>query len=292
MADTKPTINLPILSGASGALGPLATDIDLARELAQNEKAAATRRAYASDLGIFQAWCLERGARALPACPASVAAFLASEAARGVRPSTIGRRVAALKHAHRLAGHPPPTDDERVKATVRGIRRTVGTAPRKKAPATCETIIAMAQTGNDLKGLRDRAVLLLGFAGAFRRSELVTLDCGDIEESETGLRITIRRSKTDQEGVGQTIAIVRGSIACPVAALKAWLEAAGITTGPLFRSIRKGGKVGARLTDQSVSDIVRLMQSALGSIPGCSPATRYERAFSHQPPSAERRFSR
>ena len=130
---------------------------------------------------------------------------------RGIRSSTIGRRVAAIRYAHKLAGHAVPTDDERVKATVRGIRRTLGTAARKKAPATAERVIAMALgTGAGLKGLRDRALLLLGFAGAFRRSEIVALDCEDIEECETGLRITIRRGKTDQEGQGATIGIVRG----------------------------------------------------------------------------------
>jgi hypothetical protein len=129
---------------------------------------------------------------------------------RGIRSSTIGRRVAAIRYAHKLAGHAVPTDDERVKATVRGIRRTLGTAARKKAPATAERVIAMALgTGAGLKGLRDRALLLLGFAGAFRRSEIVALDCEDIEECETGLRITIRRGKTDQEGQG---AILRGYV--------------------------------------------------------------------------------
>ena len=187
---------------------------------------------------------------------------------RGIRSSTIGRRVAAIRYAHKLAGHAVPTDDERVKATVRGIRRTIGTAARKKAPATAERVIAMALgTGAGLKGLRDRALLLLGFAGAFRRSEIVALDCEDIEECETGLRITIRRGKTDQEGQGATIGIVRGAIACPVAAVCQWRDEAGITAGPLFRSIRKGGKVRGRLTDQSVADIVKAHAKRVGLDP-------------------------
>lgn len=236
----------------------LAADIDKAAALAREEKAAATRRAYRSDFEIFGAWCAARGANALPAAPAAVAGFLAAEAERGARPSTIGRRVAAIRYAHKLAGLEAPTDDERVKATMRGIRRTLGTAPRKKAPATAERVTAMAfGTGAGPKGLRDRALLLLGFAGAFRRSELVALDCEDIEETESGFRIIIRHSKTDQEGAGATIAVVRGSVACPVAAVRAWRAAAGIESGPLFRSIRKGGKVGARLSAQSVADIVK-----------------------------------
>jgi site-specific recombinase XerD len=123
------------------------------------------------------------------------------------------------------------------------------------------------ESRNGLKGLRDRALLLLGFAGAFRRSELVSLNCEDIEESETGIKITIRHSKTDQEGQGATIGIMRGSIACPVEALRAWREAADITTGPLFRSIRKGGQVRSRLTDQSVSDIVKTHAARVGLDP-------------------------
>jgi site-specific recombinase XerC len=256
------------ISGLPSAPAPPTADIEKAAALARQEKAKATQRAYGSDFEIFRAWCAGRGVSALPASGASVAAFLACEVERGIRPSTVGRRVAAIRYAHKLAGHTVPTDDERVKATVRGIRRTLGTAKAKKAPATAERIISMALgTGDGLKGLRDRALLLLGFAGAFRRSELVALDGEDIEQCETGIKIAIRHSKTDQEGQGATIGIVRGSIACPVAALQAWRDAAGITTGPLFRSIQKGGKVGARLTDQSVANIVKTHAERVGLDP-------------------------
>jgi integrase len=100
-------------------------------------------------------------------------------------------------------------------------------------------------------------LLLLGFAGAFRRSELVALDISDIEETPDGIKITIRRSKTDQEGVGQTIAIPFGKIACPITALKEWIAVADIQSGAIFRSVNRHGRVGERLTDQSVSDIVK-----------------------------------
>ncbi len=226
--------------------------------------------AYRTDFAIFETWCAERGAVALPASPETVAAFLAAEASRRVRPSTIGRRVAAIRYAHKLAGHGVlPTDDERVRATVRGIRRSLGTAPRKKTPATAERIVAMAPiAGQRLGELRDRALLLLGFAGAFRRSELVALDIEDIEEAPEGLRITIRRGKTDQEGKGVVIAIVRGSIACPVAAFKAWIAAAAITTGPVFRPIAKGERIqAARLTDRSVAKIVKAHAERAGLDP-------------------------
>jgi site-specific recombinase XerC len=180
----------------------------------------------------------------LPAAPAAVAAYLAWEAGQGTKPSTIGRRVAAIRYAHKLDGVSVPTDDERVRATMRGIRRSVGIAPVKKTPATADRVVAMARTGSGrLIDVRDRALRLLGFAGAFRRSELVALDVADIEATTEGLRVTIRRGKTDQEGQGAVIAIVRGAIACPVAAVQAWLASANITTGPVFRPIGKGGRL-------------------------------------------------
>ena len=192
----------------------LAPDLDRAAELALEEKAAATRRAYGSDFRIFEAWCQTRAVSALPANPEAVAAFLAHDAETGSRPSTLGRRVAAIRYAHKLAGHVTPTDDERVKATMRGIRRSLGTASQKKAPATADRIVAMARAADDsLKGLRDRALLLVGFAGAFRRSELVALNIEDLEETDLGFKVTIRHSKTDQEGAGQTVAIMKGSAA-------------------------------------------------------------------------------
>ena len=253
-----------IVAGSNSLPGTFVANLDRAAEYANAEKAVATRRAYSSDFGIFQAWAFANAQNALPASPESVAAFVASEAAKGVRPSTIGRRIAAIQYAHKLRGLTTPTDDERVKATVRGIRRTYGTAPVKKAPATSERIIAMAATGEGITALRDRALLLLGFAGAFRRSELVALDVADIEVVAEGLRVTIRRGKTDQEGQGATIAIVPGAVACPVAAFRAWLDASGITEGAVFRSIQKGGKVQERLTAKSVAVIVKQRAALVG----------------------------
>jgi site-specific recombinase XerD len=258
-----------------------AREIAAATEYARAEKASATRRAYRTDFEIFRAWCAERCVRALPAAPEAVAAFLAHEAERHVRPSTIGRRVAAIRYAHTLAGFQLPTDDERVRATVRGIRRSLGAMPSKKTPATAERVVAMAPLANGrLAALRDRALLLIGFAGAFRRSELVALNVEDLEETGERLRIAIRRSKTDQEGQGHVIAIPRGVIACPVAALKAWLEAATITEGPVFRAIAKGERVQhARLTDRSVADIVKAHALRVGLDPKLLPDTRCDQAF-------------
>src|SRR5262249_55574145 len=153
-----------------------------------------------------------------------------------------------------------------VKATVRGIRRSIGAAPKRKAPAIAEIMRDMSRAAPaGLKGLRDRALLLLGFGGAFRRSKLVALDVADLEAMDEGLRVTIRRSKTDQEGQGVTIAIIRGGGCCPVKALKVWLDAAGINEGPIFRPIRKGAKVrDSRLTAKSVCDLVKAYADRVG----------------------------
>jgi site-specific recombinase XerD len=202
----------------------------------------------------------------LPASPETVAAFLAAETGDGTKPSTLARRVAAIRYAHKLAHLDTPTDSEAVKATLRGIRRTVGAAKVRKAPAVAATVRAMvALAPEGLKGVRDRALLLLGFAGAFRRSELVALDVADIAETETGLLVTIRRSKTDQDGEGVTIAITRGDVACPARALREWLDAAGIEAGPILRPINKAGTVsGERLTDRSVANIVKAYAERAG----------------------------
>jgi len=201
-----------------------------------------------------------------------VAAFLAWEAEKGAKASTIGRRCAAIKYAHKLAGHPVPTDDERVKATMRGIRRIVGTAPTRKAPATADLVRAMVGIAAETDGLktkRDRALLTLGFSGAFRRSELVALDVADLLESEDGYKATVRRSKTDQEGAGTGVPVIRGTRgACPVKAVRAWLEAAGITSGPIFRPIAKGSHIAReRLTDRSVATIVKTAAKRAGLDP-------------------------
>jgi integrase len=227
--------SLPALAIEATALALPAADLEAAASFARQEKAPATRAAYRSDFAAFRVWCLAKGVDALPAAPASVAAYLAHEAERGSAPSTITRRCAAIRYAHRLADLEPPTASEHVRATLRGIRRAVGAAPTRKAPVLAEQARAMADAAPaSLKGVRDRALLLLGFAGAFRRSELVALDVADLQETDDGIRVLIRRSKTDQEGHGETIAIVRGHHACPVKAVKAWLSAAGITEGPLL----------------------------------------------------------
>jgi site-specific recombinase XerD len=261
------SVHFPSLSTSEESLSiTLRAALESAADLARAEKAPATKRAYGSDFAIFRAWCAEQGLCPLPGEPAAVAAFIAAETARGIKCATLGRRVAGIRHAHKLAGLAPPTDDERVKAVMRGARRTLGVAPLKKSAATADKVLAMvAGSARGLAGKRDRALLLLGFALAARRSELVALDVANLEECPEGLRVTIRRSKTDQEAAGATVAVCRGSIACPVAAVRDWLAAAGITEGPVFRRVNKGGRLlPDRLRAQSVALIVKACAARLG----------------------------
>ena len=256
-ADNSPSRSL-VRADAGALPATLGPELEEAAGYARAEKSEATRRAYRSDFALFRSWCETKRVSALPAAPRTVAAFLAGEVNRGTKASTIGRRLAAIRYAHKIVGHEPPTNVEVVKATLRGIRRTAGSASSRKAPATADKIVAMVgKAGDDVKGLRDRALLLLGFAGAFRRSELVALDVADLQFCDGGLRVVIRKSKTDQEGQGATIAIARGSIACPVEAVRAWIKTAGFD-GPLFRPVTKTGKISARrLSAKAVAELVK-----------------------------------
>ncbi|MCC0808706.1 tyrosine-type recombinase/integrase [Methylobacterium sp. W2] len=233
-------------------------------------KADATVRAYRGDAAAFGAWCLRFGFQSMPASAHAIAEFLVHEAEAGRAVSTIGRRLAAIRYAHKLAGLADPTDDEGIHATVKGIRRRVGVRPTQKSPATAEVITAMMQhVPPGLAGKRDKALLALGFAGAFRRSELASLDVADLREDAKGLRVMVRRSKTDQEGRGIEKAIPHGRFIRPVALVRDWLDAAGITEGPVFRPVSRSGRVrGAqRLTDRSIGDLVKHYAALAGFDP-------------------------
>ena len=236
-------------------------------EYAAAEKAPATRKAYRADWQHFSAWCTTRCYSGLPAETGTVAAYIAELADGGASVSTIGRRLAAIGYAHKLKGFDAPGSAEPVRAVFRGIRRRIGTAVTQKAPATARAIAAMLDQvpPSRLTGIRDRALLLIGFAAALRRSELVDLKVNDVEIGEEGATVRIRRSKTDQEGAGAAIAIPRGTELKPVEALEAWLAQSKITGGPIFRPIGKGGRIGDQaLSDRSVADIVKRYARAAG----------------------------
>jgi integrase len=177
--------------------------------------------------------------------------------------------VSAIAANHTAAGFDSPTGKAAVKLTIGGIRRALGTHQEGKESALTADIASMvAKIPAGPKGVRDRALLLIGFSGAFRRSELVGLNVEDLEFGADGVKIHIRKSKTDQEGAGQTIGIAHGGALCPVRALKAWLEASDIITGPVFRGVTRHGRIQpGRLTDQVVANVVKASTGAAGLDP-------------------------
>jgi site-specific recombinase XerD len=238
-----------------------------AREYVSHSKAESTLRAYRSDWNDFSTWCSISGLTSLPATPETVALYLASKADQ-LKPSTLGRRLAAISKAHQAAGHESPASMRHaaVSEVFKGIKRTKGTAQARKAPLLVAQLIrALATMRTDLVGLRDRALLLIGFSGAFRRSELVALDVADVEVGEDGITVALRRSKTDQEGAGRKVGIPRGSSpeTCPVRALRAWMDAAKVAEGPLFRSVNRHGQVGGRLSAKHVAISVKQAAAAI-----------------------------
>ncbi|WP_062454386.1 tyrosine-type recombinase/integrase, partial [Gluconobacter oxydans] len=201
-------------------------------------RSPATLRAYRTDWSAFVAWCHAQDVTALPARPETVAAWIASRLEQGRKAATLARGVAAVSCAHELAGFESFSRSRVVHDALRGMRRTLGTAPTRKAPATVDLLRRMLDIQPDtLIGRRNRALLALGFAGALRRSELAMLDVGDLVPQEGGALLAVRRSKTDTDGAGQTIGILNGSTIRALEHVSAWCEASGITSGRLFRSV-------------------------------------------------------
>jgi integrase len=245
----------------------LLPQLEQVREYVRNSKAEATLRGYACDWHDFCAWCEAHAVRALPASPEAVASYIAECAAR-LKAGSIQRRLNAIAEAHKATGAESPTHTSLVRNTMKGIRRTLGTAPAQKAPALTDDVKAMVEAADaGLIGTRDRALLLLGFAGAFRRSELVGLAVEDCAFGRDGLTIRLRRSKTDQEGAGRKVGIPYGSYlaTCPVRNVQEWLTQAGITTGPLFRSINRHGTIQEHgLSGIDVARIVKKLAERVG----------------------------
>jgi site-specific recombinase XerD len=239
---------------------------------AKTAKAANTTKAYAADLRTFETWC---GWNVMPYLPTStdvLACYVAWLADQGKKASTISRAVSAIIGAHRAGGHDLPKGRV-LEDTLLGIRRTIGTAPVQKAPVLAADLKKMVEScgprgfakpgeyaPGELLAIRDRALLVLGWVGALRRSEIVALTVADVVKVRTGLEVTIRRSKTDQEGVGRVVGLSRSSDTafCPVALLDAWLTASGIVSGPLFRAVNCHGHYSLKgLSTVSVAKIVK-----------------------------------
>ena len=223
-----------------------------------------TRRAYRADLRHFIDW-----GGTIPAREVVVAQYLTAHAG-ALAVSTLTRRLAAISKAHSAQGLPSPATSDLVRTIMRGVRRTHGKPQRQVAAAVKEDVLAMvAGLGDGLKDLRDRALILIGFAGAFRRSELVAINCADVEQVTQGIVVTVRRGKTDQEGRGRKIGIpyARGAV-CPVEALDAWLTATGIAEGHVFRPVSRHGHVAGRpLSAEAVALVVKARAAAVGLDP-------------------------
>jgi integrase len=233
-------------------------------DLLRHSLAANTIRAHQSDMQHYLSWSGN-----MPALPSEIAAYIAAFAGK-LAVSTIERRIATLAKAHDTLGMENPCRSQLVKSVLQGLRRKLGTAQKQAKPLLKDDLFAILDPmGDGMKDARDRALLLLGFAGGFRRSELVGLDVADIEHVRQGIIITLRHSKTDQEGAGRKIGIPHGRTRhCPVAALTAWLNRAGITQGAVFCPVTRYGNLQpVRLSGDAVSEVIRERLAAAGIDP-------------------------
>jgi integrase len=242
------------------------------RDYIRAAKSDATLRAYRADWRHFDDWCRQKGFSGLPASPETVAFYLAEIAATH-RPSTLARRLTSINKVHRAAGHAAPalTEHLSVGETLKGIRRVHGTGQTGKRPLFTDDLRAMVEAlPPGLIGIRDRALLLVGFAGAFRRAELAALRVEDVQETKEGILIRIARSKTDPAAKGREAALPYGSTpeTCPVRACRDWIREARLEAGPLFRRIDRHSHINDRaLHKDSIGSIVKRAAVAAGLDP-------------------------
>jgi site-specific recombinase XerD len=228
-----------------------------------------TRKAYAHAWSQWLRWCAARGIVPFPAEPAPVCAYLTERAGQGVSLATIDLACSAIGHQHRVNGVTDPIDHDAVRQIRRGLRRIVGTAPRRPARplsvADLRQIITAIDRGTP-HGARDAALILVGFAGALRRSELAALTLADLEDKPGGLLLHLRRTKTDPERRGQVVGIAHGrhALTDPIAALDAWLALRGTTAGPVFTSLRGGALSLTPISGTAASNIVKDRARAAG----------------------------
>ncbi|MFC4168805.1 site-specific integrase [Teichococcus aestuarii] len=265
---SPPAVPQEVLQLAAGTLspealallsGPVGQAVAKAANYAGRALSDNTRRAYASDWKAFSTWCRAGGVSALPAAPVVIAGHLAS-VAQTLGRNSLKRRLAAIAHMHRQSGHPWQPGDPAIRATLRGIFATHSKPVRPAAALTSVEVKQLLNVcGTDLAGLRDRAIFLLGFAGALRRSELVAIDREHLRFTTDGMTLRIPRSKRDQEGEGADLGIPRGlnPLSCPVRAMEQWLGRSRIEYGAVFRRVTAAGTMEDRLSPQGVWRILR-----------------------------------
>ncbi|MDB9831965.1 tyrosine-type recombinase/integrase [Candidatus Pelagibacter sp.] len=231
----------------------------------KNSKANNTVRAYKSDFNDFGLFCAQNGFKSLPSDPKIVSLYLTHLSTKDAKMSTLKRRLVSIGVIHKLKGYYLDTKHPAIIENIMGIKRRKGSAQKGKKPILIshlkEIINVIDQKNNEeIKKLRDRSIILVGFSGGFRRNELVSVDHDDLDFVPEGLKIHIKRSKTDQFGEGFTKALpyFDSSKYCPVVSLKNWLEISRINSGPVFRRFVKGSKLSEnRLTDQTVALIIK-----------------------------------
>ncbi len=247
----------------------LVTDIKALQEETiknlQNSKANNTVRAYKSDFKDFGLFCVQNGFKNLPSNPKIVSLYLTHLATKNVKLSTIRRRLVSIGVIHKMRGHYLDTKHPIIIENLMGIKRRKGTNQIGKKPILINELkkilkVIDEQKNEDIKKLRDKSIILIGFSGGFRRNEIVSLNYEDLDLVYEGVKINIKRSKTDQFGEGSVKAIpyFENSVYCPVTIVKRWINISKITSGPLFRRFSKGSKLTVhRLTDQTVALLVK-----------------------------------
>ena len=250
-------------------MNDIITDIKALREETllnlQSSKANNTVRAYKSDFKDFELFCLQNGFKSLPSEPKIVSLYLTSLSTKNAKMTTLKRRIVSIGVIHKLKGHYLDTKHPSIIENIMGIKRRKGSIQNRKKPlliSSLKTIINVIddQKKEEIKKLRDRSIILIGFSGGFRRKEIVSLDYDDLDFVPEGVKINLKKSKTDQFGEGFTKALpyFDNSQYCPVVTLKKWIEISRIISGPLFRRFIKGSKLSDnRLTDQTVALLIK-----------------------------------
>ena len=231
----------------------------------QSSKANNTVRAYKSDFNDFEIFCVQNGFKSLPSDPKIVSLYLTHLSSKDAKMSTLKRRLVSIGVIHKLKGHYLDTKHPSIIENIMGIKRRKGSIQKAKKPILINSLKLIInaideQNNQEIKKLRDRSIILIGFSGGFRRNEIVSLDNDDLDFVSEGVKINIKRSKTDQFGEGFTKALpyFDSSQYCPVISLKKWLDISKITSGPVFRRFLKGSKLSEnRLTDQTVAILIK-----------------------------------
>ena len=231
----------------------------------QNSKAINTIRAYKSDFNDFSLFCAQNGFKSLPSEPKIVSLYLTHLSTKDVKMSTLKRRLVSIGVIHKLKGHYLDTKHPSIIENIMGIKRRKGSVQRGKKPLLINNLrkvinVIDQQKKEEIKNLRDRTILLIGFSGGFRRNEIVSIDYDDLDFLEEGLKINLKRSKTDQfgEGLVKGLPYFENSQYCPVVSVQKWIRLSKISSGPLFRRFTKGSKISDnRLSDQTVSLLIK-----------------------------------